>query len=97
ATPTFTFSVRLLSSATSWTAGGLLLGSSNAITAGSGVTNAWAQLDCDVTLKTLAAGAATSTLSTFGTVTGSAFATAGSIPATNVSADVSTFDASGAT
>jgi hypothetical protein len=96
-TPTFTLSARLLSSATSWSAGGLLLGSSSAITAASGVTNAWADLDMDVILRSIAAGAATSSVFTSGTVSGSAFGTTGSIPANNTSAVVSTLDNTGAT
>jgi hypothetical protein len=96
-TPTFTLSARLLSSATSWSAGGLLLGSSAAVTSASGVTNAWADLDMDVILQSLAAGAATSQVGSFGTVSGSAFPNAGSIPANNVSANNATLDATGAT
>jgi len=96
-TPTFTLSARLLTSATSWSAGGLLLGSSAALTAASGVTNAWADLDMDVILSALAAGAATSSLSSFGTVSGSAFPAAGSVPANNASAVNAAFDATGAT
>src|SRR6185312_13193318 len=68
ATPTFTVSIRLLSSATSWSAGGILLGSTSAATAASGVTNAWASLDVDVVLRTIANGAATSSLFTSGTM-----------------------------
>jgi hypothetical protein len=97
ATPTFTLSARLLSSATSWSAAGILLGSSSAMTAASAVTNAWADLDMDVILRSIAAGAATSSISTHGTVSGSAFPTTGSIPANNVSAVSSTLDNTGAT
>jgi hypothetical protein len=97
ATPTFTLSARLLSSATSWSAGGLLLGSSNAITAASSVTNAWWQLDMDVILRSIAAGAATSSVASMGTVSGTAFPTTGNIPANNVSAVNATLDNTGAT
>jgi hypothetical protein len=96
-TPTFTLSARLLSSATSWSAGGLLLGSTAAETAASGVTNAWATLDIDVILRSIAAGAATSSVFTSGTLSGSAFPNAGSMPANNVSAVNSTLDNTGAT
>lgn len=96
ATPTFTLSARLVTSAITWSAG-LLLGSSNALTAAATVTNGWWQWDSDTILKTLAAGAATTTLSTYGTVGGAGFTTTGSVPANNVSADVATFDNTGAT
>jgi hypothetical protein len=96
-TPTFTLSVRLLSSATSWSAGGLLLGSSPALTAASGVTNAWADMDMDVILQSIAAGAATSQVGSFGTISGSAFTSPGSIPANNTSANNATLDNTGAT
>lgn len=96
AAPTFTLSVRLLSSATSWSAGGLLLGSSNAITmSGTSVTNAWWQIDMDVILRSIAAGAATSSVFSAGTVTGTGLT--GFIPATNTSAVASTLDNTGAT
>lgn len=94
-TPTFTFSLRLLSS-TTWSAGGILLGSSNAITAASGVTLASWRLDADVTLRSIAAAAsATSSVATTGLVSGTGFPTAGSIPANNVSPVASTLDVSG--
>jgi hypothetical protein len=95
-TPTFTVSLRLLSSATSWSAGGILLGSTNAATAAT-VTNGWWQLDVDAVLRTIANGAATSTLATWGTLSGTAFPTTGSLPASNVSAVSSTLDNTGAT
>lgn len=96
--PTFTLSMRLLTSATSWTAGGLLLGSTAALTVnGTSQTNLWAQLDVDCILKAIAAGAATSTISTYGQLSGPAFTATGSIPATNVSADNATLDVTGAT
>lgn len=97
ATPTFTLSVRLLSSATSWSAGGLLLGSTNAATAASGVTNAWWQLDIDLWLRSIANGAATSSVATVGMLSGTGFPTTGSLPASNTSAVVSTLDNTGAT
>jgi hypothetical protein len=97
--PTFTLSLRLLSSAVTWSAGGVLLGSSSAMTMqAASLTNAWWQLDADIFLRSLAAGAATSSLFTAGLVGGPAFAApGGSIPATNISAVTSSFDATGAT
>ena len=96
AAPTFTLSMRLLSSATTWSASGLLLGSSNAITmTGTSVTNAWWQIDADVVLRTIANGAATSSVFTSGTVTGTGLT--GAIPGNNVSAVNATLDNSGAT
>ena len=93
--PTFTFSLRLLTS-TTWSAGGILLGSSNAITAATTVTLAGWQLDADVTLRSIAAaGSATSSLATHGTLSGTGFPTTGMIPANNVSPVVSTLDVSG--
>lgn len=99
AAPTFTLSARLLSSATSWSAGGLLLGSTTATSVnGTSLTNGWWQLDADVILRTIAAGAATSSVATFGTLTGTGFASPGGfLPANNVSAVVSTLDNTGAT
>lgn len=97
ATPTFTVSARLLTSATSWSAGGLLLGSTSALTTASGVTNAWATLDIDIILRSIAPGAATSSLFTSGTLSGSAFPATGSMPANNVSAVNATLDNTGAT
>lgn len=97
ATPTFTLSARLLSSPTSWTAGGILLGATAAVTAASGVTNAWADLDIDVILRSITAGAATSSVGAYGTLSGSAFPNAGSMPANNVSAVSSALDNTGLT
>jgi hypothetical protein len=99
AAPTFTLSARLLSSSTTWSAGGLLLGSTGATSVnGTSLTNGWWQLDMDVILKAIAAGAATSTLSTYGVLGGPGFsAPGGFMPANNVSADNATFDNTGAT
>lgn len=94
-TPTFTLTARLLSNATSWSAGGTQLGSTGAMTCASGVTNAWWQLDMDVVLQSIAAGSAATQLGSFGVVGGTAFS--GSMPANNVSANVSNFDNTGAT
>lgn len=93
-TPTFTFTLRLLT-ATSWTAGGLVLGTSNAISAGSNLTLAPWVLDVDVTLRTLAtAGSATTAVITTGNISGLAFPTPGSIPAANGTYSLATIDAS---
>lgn len=95
--PTFTLAVRLNTSATAYSTGALGWTATTLTVQGTSQTNLWAQLDMDVTLKTLAAGGATSVISAFGTVTGPAFTAQGSLPATNVTADASTFDATGAT
>lgn len=93
--PTFTLSIRLLASATTWSAGGLLLGSTPAITlTGTSVTNGWWQLDVDCVLRSIAAGAATSSIASYGTVSG---VLAGTFPASNVSAVNATLDNTGAT
>jgi hypothetical protein len=95
-TPTFTFSVRLIAGddSTAWSAGGILLGSSNAVTAGSTVTLAPYQIDLDIGVRTVgAAGGSTTALVTIGTITGLGFPTAGSIPASNISPLVSTLNA----
>jgi hypothetical protein len=92
-TPTYTFSLRALTSNT-WTAGGILLGSSNACTCVSGVTNGIWQVDLDIVVRTLAVpGTATITVVCGGTVTGSAFTSASnSIPAAGTSPAVTTLD-----
>jgi hypothetical protein len=91
ATPTFTFSVRLLTS-TTWSAGGILLGSSAALTAGSGVTLAPYTIDLDIMLRALSVGGA-STVVTMGSILShTGFSTPGSIPAANVSPAVATID-----
>lgn len=94
ATPTFTFSARIIAGANpAWSAGGVLLGSSNAVTGGSTVTLAPYRFRLHIGLRTLAAaGAATSSLMTMGNIDGPGFPTEGSIPANNVSPVVSTVD-----
>lgn len=91
--PTFTFSLRLLTSAT-WSAGGLLLGSTAALTAGATQTLAPFTLEADISLKALSIGGA-STLQTQGEVRGPlAFASpfGGTIPANNTGITLATFD-----
>lgn len=89
--PTFTFSLRLLTS-TTWSAGGILLGSSAALTTASTITLAPYQLDIDIILSSLLPGAA-STVKTMGTVSANpAFTAPGFIPAANVSPAVATVD-----
>jgi hypothetical protein len=91
--PTFTWSMRLLTS-TTWSAGGILLGSTAALTAGTTQTLAPWFLDVEIGLKTLSIGGA-STLRTMGEVRsplGLASPFSGSIPANNTSPDVATFD-----
>ena len=91
--PTFTWSIRLLTS-TTWSAAGILLGSSAALTAGTTQTLAPWFLDVDVTLRTLSIGGA-STVVTMGQVSGPlALATpfAGTIPANNTTVTATTVD-----
>ena len=91
--PTFTWSLRLLTTS-AWSAGGVLLGSTAALTAGATVTLAPCFLDASIGLKSLGVGA-TSTLRTSGEVRGPlalASPFSGSIPASNTSLDVATFD-----
>ena len=96
-TPTFTFSIRAIPStgdATAWSAGGVLLGSSNAVTAGSTVTLAPFQVDVDITQRTLGPqGGATTGLVTSGTISGPGFPTTGMFPNSGSSPLVSTYDA----
>jgi hypothetical protein len=91
--PTFTFTLRLLTSET-WSAGGLVLGTSNTITAASGVTLATWELDADIGLNTLPAQATNATVKTMGTIQGTGIPTDGAIPANNVSPLLSTVDLS---
>lgn len=90
--PTFTFTSRLLTSAT-WSAAGLAM-SSAALTAGTGVTLAPWFLDLELTMRSLGAGA-NCTLAIMGEVRsplGLASPFAGSIPASNTAFTVTTFD-----
>jgi hypothetical protein len=91
--PTFTWSLRLLTS-TTWSAGGLLLGSTAATTAATTVTGGYWQLEADVILRTLSIGGA-STVITEGLVSGPASLAspfASSIPATNGTPTLATLD-----
>jgi hypothetical protein len=91
--PTFTWSIRLLTS-TTWSAGGVLLGSTAATTAGTTVTLAGWFLDAQIGLRTLGIGGA-STVVTTGEVRGPlalASPFAASIPASNTSPAVATVD-----
>ena len=91
-TPTYTFTLRLITSET-WSAGGLVLGASGAVPASSGVTLAPWELEADIGLVSLpAAASATATVKTLGTVNGAAFSADGSIPANNVSPTLATLD-----
>lgn len=92
-TPTFTFTLRLITSET-WSAGGIILGASGAVTAGSGVTLAPWELDAEIGLVTLPAAATNATLKAMGTISGAGFPNCGSIPANNVSPLLSTVDLS---
>lgn len=92
-TPTFTFTIRLLTSST-WSAAGIGF-SSAAITCGSGVTLAPWWMDIDICLRTLATGAA-STIAIAGEVRGGTSLAAGggiySIPAANTAFTSTSFD-----
>ena len=91
--PTFTWSVRLLTS-TTWSAGGILLGSSAALTAGTTQTLAPWFLDAELVLRTLSIGGA-STAAFMGEVRGPlalASPFAGTIPANNTAFTVTTVD-----
>lgn len=91
--PTFTFTVRLLTS-TTWSAGGIVLGATGAITGGATVTLAPWFLEMDIIMRNVNLGA-TSVVASMGEVRGpTAFATpfGGSIPANNVSPQISTLD-----
>lgn len=90
-TPTFTFTLRLLTS-TTWSAGGVSLGVSGAISANTTVTLAPWFLDAQIILRTLALGAA-STVATMGAIySGAAFSAGGAIPANNVAPTATTVD-----
>lgn len=91
--PTFTWSIRLLTS-TTWSAGGLLLGSTAALTAGTTQTLAPWTLEADISLKTLSIGGA-STVQTQGEVRGAlalASPFAGTIPTNNTAITLATLD-----
>jgi len=91
ATPTFTFSLRLLTSET-WSAGTPLLGTSGAVTAASTVTLAPWELEAEIGLVTLPAATVQATVKCMGTISGAGFTNSGSIPANNVSPLVTTID-----
>lgn len=91
--PTFTWSVRLLTS-TTWSAGGILLGSSAALTAGTTQTLAPWTLEAEIVMKTLSIGGA-STVGLIGEVRGAlalASPFAGTIPGNNTAFTVTTVD-----
>lgn len=91
--PTFTWSIRLLTS-TTWSAGGILLGASAALTAGTTQTLAPWFMDVDVTMRTLSIAGA-STAAAMGEVRGPlalASPFAGTIPANNTAFTVTTVD-----
>lgn len=91
--PTFTFTARLLTS-TTWSAGGIVLGTSAALTAGTTQTLAPWFLDLEITLRALSIGGA-STVVTMGEIRsplGLATPFAGTIPANNTAPTVATLD-----
>ena len=97
--PTFTWTVRLLTSATTFATSGISWATAAATLNATSLTNTWWQLDMDVVLQSIAAGAATSALSGFGVVSGSALNTPATLPAAGTTSIVnsSTFDNTGAT
>lgn len=91
--PTFTWTLRLLTT-TTWSAGGIVLGTTAALTAGTTQTLAPWFLDTEITLRTLATGAA-STVVTQGEIRsplGLASPFAGTIPANNTNPTIATLD-----
>lgn len=91
--PTFTWSVRLLTS-TTWSAGGILLGSTAALTAGTTQTLAPWFMDAEFVMRTLSIGGA-STGAFMGEVRGPlalASPFAGTIPANNTAFTSTTID-----
>jgi hypothetical protein len=94
-TPTFTFTLRLIPATETWSAGGIILGASGAVLAGSTVTLSPWKLEAEIGLVTLPAAAVNATVKTMGDIGGAAFSPAqGSIPANNVSPLLSTVDLS---
>ena len=95
-TPTFTWSIRFLTS-TTWSAAGVGF-STAAITCGSGVTLAPWFLDIEITLRTLGAAGANSTIAVMGELRGGTSLAAGggvySMPAANTSFTSASFDCS---
>jgi hypothetical protein len=94
ATPTFTWSLRMLAQTATWTAGGLLLGSTAALTSVASQTLAPVAVDAEVSLSALSVGGA-STLKTFGEVRSPKFLASpfsGTIPDNNVAPTVATYD-----
>lgn len=88
--PTFTLSVRLLTS-TTWSAAGIVF-STAALTAGATVTLAPFQIDIDIVMRALGIGAA-STIAIMGAVTSqTAFTTNGVLPAANTAFTATTYD-----
>lgn len=93
ASPTFTWTVRILTS-TTWSAGGISLGATAALTAGTTQTLAPWLLELDIVCRTLGVGAGT-TLAAMGMVEsplGLASPGAGTIPANNTGFTVTTVD-----
>jgi hypothetical protein len=93
ATPTYTFTLRLITSET-WSAGGIILGTSGAVTGASTVLLSPWSLVADIGLSTLPAAATNATVKTMATIEGAGFPNDGSIPANNVSPLLSTVDLS---
>lgn len=97
--PTFTWTVRLLTSATTFATSGISWATAATTMTGTSITNAWWQLDMDVWLQSIAAGAATSTLAGMGVVSSSQLSVPAMLPTTGTTntANSATFDNTGAT
>jgi hypothetical protein len=90
ASPTFTLFMRAIAANPAWSAGGLLLGQTNAMTGSNATLGSWV-LDADITLRTSPIAAGTATIVTMGTVVGNAFTLPESIPAANTSPALATW------
>jgi hypothetical protein len=91
ATPTYTFSLRVFSANPVWSAGGILLGSTNAMTATSGVTLGTWIMDGDITIRTAPVVNGTATVTTMAQVGGNGFSLPGSMPVAGTSPAVATW------
>jgi hypothetical protein len=90
-TPTYTFSLRVFSANPAWSIGGILLGSTNAMTATSGVTLGTWTIDGDITLRTAPVVNGTATVVTMAQVGGNGFSLPGSMPVAGTSPAVATW------
>jgi hypothetical protein len=91
ATPTFTFSLRIFTANPAWSVGGILLGSSNAMTATSGVTLGTWTMEGHITLRTAPVVNGTATIVTMAGIGGNGFSLPGSMPVAGTSPAVATW------